>query len=284
MQELDDYIDKVKSLPPAPRILPELLTLLRQDDVDSDRVVKLIAFDPAITAAVLRLCNSAYFAGAAPASDLQEAVTRLGFKQVYQLVAAVTGSKMLGPAQKGYGIDSGELWEHSVVAAVAAQLIAKSCGDSENESVAFTATLLHDIGKIILAEALEHIYEELVENSQNQQTPLIETEKRLLGVQHAEIGGRLLARWNFPPNIVSAVWHHHEPAGAQPHEKLAAYVYLGNMVSYFMGFGYGHHAFAMRGRTDALDILNLKPECLPDYMIKTFEQLQLVQSLVKINS
>jgi hypothetical protein len=56
------------------------------------------------------------------------------------------------------------------------------------------------------------------------------------------------------------------------------------MVSYFMGFGYGHHAFAMRGRTDALDILNLKPECLPDYMIKTFEQLQLVQSLVKINS
>ena len=93
MQELDDYIDKVKSLPPAPRILPELLTLLRQDDVDSDRVVKLIAFDPAITAAVLRLCNSAYFAGASPASDLQEAVTRLGFKQVYQLVAAVTGSK-----------------------------------------------------------------------------------------------------------------------------------------------------------------------------------------------
>ena len=284
MQELDDYIDKVKSLPPAPRILPELLPLLRQDDVDSERVVKLIAFDPAITAAVLRLSNSAYFAGATPASDLREAVTRLGFRQVYQLVAAVTGSKLLGSSQNGYGIDSGELWEHSVVAAVAAQSIAKGCGDHENESVAFTATLLHDIGKIILAAALEHIYEELVESSQSQQTPLIETEKRLLGVQHAEIGGRLLARWNFPPNIVSAVWHHHEPAGAQPHEKLASYVYLGNMLSYFMGFGYGHHAFALRGRAEALDILNLKPESLPDYMIQTFKQLQLVQSLVKINS
>ena len=123
-----------------------------------------------------------------------------------------------------------------------------------------------------------------MENSQSQQTPLIETEKRLLGVQHAEIGGRLLARWNFPPNIAGAVWHHHEPAGAQSHEKLASYVYLGNMVSYFMGFGYGHHAFALRGRAEALNILNLKPESLPDCMIKTFEQLQLVQSLVKINS
>ncbi len=282
MQELDDYINKVKSLPPAPRILPELLSLLRKDDIDADRVVKLIAFDPGITAAVLRLCNSAYFAGASPASDLQEAVTRLGFRQVYQLVAAVSGSKMLGPAQKGYGIDAGELWEHSVVSAVASQLIARNCG--EDESLAFTATLLHDIGKIVLAEALEHIYTDLVENSQSQQTPLIETEKRLLGVQHAEIGGRLLARWNFPENIVNAVWFHHQPSGAQAHQRLASFVYLGNMVAYFMGYGFGHHAFALRGRTEALDILNLKPECLPEYMIKTFEQLQMVKSLVNVNS
>ncbi|MBK8001098.1 MAG: HDOD domain-containing protein [Verrucomicrobia bacterium] len=282
MQELDDYINKVKSLPPAPRILPELLSLLRKDDIDADRVVKLIAFDPGITAAVLRLCNSAYFAGASPASDLQEAVTRLGFRQVYQLVAAVSGSKMLGPAQKGYGIDAGELWEHSVVSAVASQLIARNCG--EDESLAFTATLLHDIGKIVLVEALEHIYTDLVENSQSEQTPLIETEKRLLGVQHAEIGGRLLARWNFPENIVNAVWFHHQPSGAQAHQRLASFVYLGNMVAYFMGYGFGHHAFALRGRTEALDILNLKPECLPEYMIKTFEQLQMVKSLVNVNS
>lgn len=282
MQELDDYLNKVKSLPPAPKILPELLSLLRKDDIDADRVVKLIAFDPGITAAVLRLCNSAYFSGASPASDLQEAVTRLGFRQVYQLVAAVSGSKMLGPAQKGYGIDAGELWEHSVVSAVAAQLIAKSC--DEDESLAFTATLLHDIGKIVLAEALEHIYSDLVENSKTDQTPLIETEKRLLGVQHAEIGGRLLARWNFPENIATAVTFHHQPAGAKNHERLTSLVYLGNMVAYFMGYGFGHHAFALRGRTEALDILKLKPEILPQFMIQTFEQLQFVRSMVNVNS
>ncbi len=282
MQELDDYISKVKTLPPAPHILPELLTLLRRDDVDSSRIVQLISFDPAITASVLRLCNSAYFASATPADDLQEAVTRLGFKQVYQLVAAVSGGRLLGPSQKGYGINTGELWQHSVTAAVAAEIIARSRGD--DDSVVFTATLLHDIGKIILAEALEHIYTKLVEDSQSQQAALIETEKRLLGVQHAEIGGRLLARWNFPPALVQAIQFHHEPGSAEGDQakKLAAYVYLGNMIAYFMGFGYGHHAFAVRGRADALDVLGLKPTDLPEFMIQAFEKLQMVETLVKV--
>lgn len=282
MQELDDYINRVKSLPPAPRILPELLSLLRQEDVDADRVVKLIEFDPAITAAVLRLCNSAVLAGAQPATDLQSAVTRLGFRHVYQLVAAVSGSRLLGIAQKGCGINGGELWQHSVTAAVAAQLIAQS--NNDDESLAFTAALLHDLGKIVLAGALEHIYGELVENSQSQQAALIATEKRLLGVQHAEIGGHLLARWKFPENIVNAVTFHHEPAAARPHDRLAAYVYLGNMIAYFMGYGYADQAFAMRGRAEALDILKLTPGALPQFMIQTFEKLQTVETLVKASA
>jgi putative nucleotidyltransferase with HDIG domain len=279
MQELDDYIDKVKHLPPAPRILPELLALLRQEDIDSSRVVELISFDPGITAAVLRLCNSAYFAGATPANDLPEAVNRIGFRQVYQLVAAVSGARLLGPAQRGYGIDAGELWRHSVTAAVAAQLIAEEKG--ADAGVIFTAALLHDLGKIILAEALEHIYARLVEETQCNQASMVETEKRLLGVNHAEIGGRLLARWKFPASIVSAVTAHHQPASAESDKDLAAYVYLGNMIAYFMGYGYGHNAFALRGRAEALEILNVSPAALPEYMIKTFDKLQTVEGLLK---
>lgn len=280
MQELDDYINKVKNLPPAPRILPELLNLLRQDDVDSGRVVQLIAFDPGITTAVLRLCNSAAFAGSTPADNLQDAVGRLGFRSIYQLVAAVAGARALGTAQKAYGINAGELWQHSVTAAIAAQLIARHVGD--DESLAFTAGLLHDIGKIVLADALEHIYAKLVEDSNAQQASLIETEKRLLGVQHAEIGGRLLARWNFPQNLVSAVWFHHQPAAAEGEKRLAAVVYLGNMIAYFVGHGYGHQAFAMSGRGEVLEILNLTPEHVPQFMIRTFEQMETIDTMFKV--
>jgi putative nucleotidyltransferase with HDIG domain len=278
MQSLDDYIDQVKNLPPAPRILPELLSLLRQEDVDNSRVVQLISFDPAITANVLRLCNSALFAGATPAAELSEAVNRLGFRQIYTLVATVSGARALSPAQRGYGLNAGELWKHSVTTAVAAQLIARS--QSADESVVFTAGLLHDIGKIVLAHALEHVYAGLVEQSVSQQAALLEVEQRLLGVQHAEIGGRLLTRWRLPENLVAAVCHHHRPDAAGPHQPLAAYVYLGNMIAYFMGQGYGFQAFALRGRAEALEVLGLKAESIPQYMIQTFDQLQTVETLL----
>lgn len=282
MQELDDYINKVKQLPPAPKVLPQLLLLLGKEDVDSSRIVDLITYDPALTMAVLQLCNSAYFGMSTPVADLQEAVTRLGFRQVYQLVAAVSGSRALAPAQKGYGIEHGELWKHSVSTAVAARLIASDLGD--DESLVFTAGLLHDIGKIVLSEALDHIYVRLMEETERNQQSMLEAEKKLLGVQHAEIGGRLLARWKFPANLVAAVWFHHLPQAAQPHDRLAAYVYLGNMVAHFMGHGYGHQAFALRGRAEALKILDLKAETLPHYMIRTLENFEAVQALFQIRS
>ena len=118
-----------------------------------------------------------------------------------------------------------------------------------------------------------------VEETEQNQYSLLETEKKLLGVQHAEIGGRLLARWKFPANLVSAVWFHHQPDGAKGHEKLASFVYLGNMVAHFLGCGFGHQAFALRGRSEALEILQLTPDDLARYMIKTLEKFDEVQRL-----
>ncbi len=277
MQELDDYINKVKHLPPAPVVLPQLLPLLNQPDIDCSRVVEVITYDQSLTAAVIQTCNSAYFAGRSPVDDIQEAIQRLGFREVYQIVLAVSGSRVLGPAQKGYGIAEGELWKHSVCTAVAAQLMAEDQGG--DTSLVFTAALMHDVGKLVLAGALESIYAKVVEETEQNQYSLLETEKKLLGVQHAEVGGRLLARWKFPANLVSAVWFHHQPEAAKPHEKLASYVYLGNMIAHFMGYGFGHQAFALRGRAEALEILGLTADDLARYMMKTLEKFEEVQKL-----
>jgi len=279
MQVLDDYLDGIGHLPPAPRVLPELLALLRQDNIDGSRVVELISLDPAVTASVLQLCNSAFLGVAQPVDNLHNAVTRLGFRQVARVVASVTGSRIMGHAQEGYGIDRGELWYHSVASALAAEVVARRMG--EDEDLVYTATLLHDIGKIILSEALERRYADLVRVTEERQEPLLETEQRLLGLQHAEVGSQLLARWRFPSGMVSAVCHHHAPWEAAPNERLAAFVYLGNMIAHFMGFGYGRQSFALRGRTEALEILEIDGACLPHYMIETFEQIRLVEALFR---
>jgi putative nucleotidyltransferase with HDIG domain len=282
MQAIDDYISNLRHLPPAPRVVPELMRLLNQSDVDSSKVVKLISYDPALTVNVLRICNSAYFGASTPTSDLQEAVTRLGFQQVYQLVAAATGARLLGAAQLGYGLEQGDLWKHSVASAVAAQIIARKIGEDQN--LVFTAALLHDIGKIVLSHSLNGSYSKLVKETEMNQQSLLEAEKKILGVQHAEVGGQLLSRWKFPPNIVSAVWFHHAPKGAGVHQRLASVVYLGNMISYFMGHGYGHASFALRGRAEVLATLDIQPEAIPQFMMETFDQMHIVDALFALAS
>jgi len=277
-RRLDVCLDRVTGLPPAPVIVPRLLHLLGQAEVDSGQVGEVIACDPALTAAVLRLCNSALLAHANAVANLPEAVLRVGFAPVYEFVVAILGARAMVPAQKGYGIDEGELWKHCVATGLAARCMARARGS--DESLAFTAGILHDIGKLVLAQSLEESYRRLMAEIAERQASLLESEASILGVQHAEIGGRLLERWHFPEALVMAVWHHHNPAGASGHEPLAAVVYLGNLVAHFMGFGYGHQALALRGRAEALELAGITAQELPHFMIETYDLFKEMERLV----
>lgn len=282
MKKVDEYIDQAQHLPPAPRILPQLMQLLGQSDVGSREVIDLIVYDPALTASVIRTANSAYLGGRQQVTNLHEAVTRLGLSEIYKLVASVIGHREMSTKCGGYGMQSGELWKHAVTSATAAQLMARDLGD--DDCLCFTAGLLHDIGKIVLTEVLEDLYTELVERTITQHVSLMEAETLLLGVHHAEIGAKLLERWNFPETLVMSVRYHHSPSEAKPHERIAACVYLGNIISNYMGHNYGELAFAQHGREDALKILGLDAEDVPKYMIKTFDQFERIEQLFCIDS
>lgn len=276
MNTLDGLIDQAPNLPPAPRILPELLAALNEDDVDTARVEHLITFDPVLTAQVLRRCHSAHFGFAKPVQDLQEAVLRLGFSEIYQIVASVIGEPMLAAQQPGYGLAQGELWKHCAVAAVAARVAARELGG--DESMVFTAALLHDIGKLVLSTALEGAYADVIAKTEDGQHSFLEAEEAILGVGHAAVGGRLLQRWNFPENLVSAVWHHHDPRQAKSAEQLAAYVHLGDVLAHLLGHGYGHQAYAVRCRPEALDLLKISASDVEQLLLITLARAQEVFS------
>ena len=153
MLTIDAFIQNIDHLPPFPRNLVKLSELQEEPDVNLDQVVALIQYDPALTALVMRLCNSAYFGAAAPASDLHEATTRLRFNAIFQLVVSLGSATLLRPQQQGYDIDAGELWRHSVTAALIGKCIALE--RNGNPSLVFTACLLHDIGKVVLSQSME---------------------------------------------------------------------------------------------------------------------------------
>jgi len=224
----------------------------------------------------LQRCNTADAALDHPVVDLHEAVTRMGLNAIYRLVAVVIGEGMLGSEQAGYGISSGGLWEHSVTTAVAARVIAKKLGN--NDDLAFTVGLLHDIGKLVLSKFLEGSQHDIEVKTESDGLSFLEAEKSILGVEHSEIGGRILQRWNFPENFVKAVWYHHDPAGANPYQALAACVHLGDIIAHNMGHAQGFESFAIVPRAEALEILEVTPTDIDMFLMDTtlaLEQLNI---------
>ena len=221
-----------------------------------------------MTAQILRTCNSACFAGEQPPGDIFEAITRLGFYQVYGLVVSTFGAKARAMEGADKGVNVEELWRHSVAVAVAASIVEEHTG-CRLKAAAFTAGLLHDIGKLVLASVEGERYAKLFQTAKTKNRALCAMERSTLGIDHAEIGGELLRRWNLPADVVAAVRHHHHqfPA-APPFEQLTASVQVGDII--------GHQIFAedlattdlITSSDTAMNVLHLTPEDLPRLLSK----------------
>lgn len=268
---------KVDCLPAAPRILPQLLTLLSDPDCETSQVIELISFDPGLTAKVLRTCNSAAFGSSRPVTDIDEAVQRVGLKMIYQLVAAAAGSQALKPAASSAPQPAG-LWEQSVTTALAAQILAKDL--KLNEGQQFTAGLLHDIGKIVLAAVWKEQYAPMLTTPAHE---LVESEQETFNVNHAELGGRLLAHWKFPPAISASVWHHPAPKRGIPFARETACL---TIAEYIAESGLTAAADApvvlTPGQEAALEVLGFSTEHLKTYTARTQENFEFVNAMCQM--
>ena len=230
VKKIDDYISSSDFLPPAFQLLPRLLLLLDDLESNSDALADLIRVDPGLTADILRVCNSAAYAPAYPAENIQQAILRLGFREVHRIVMTVITSPTLKNPQNTYAVHEADLWNHSLAAAVTSQLLVG--GSDIDSDLAFTAALLHDIGKVVLSQAVPDDTKAAIRSAAERNQPLYLAERNILKTDHAAVGARLLQRWGFPANICTAIRFHHEPAAAKAELKLASCVCLANVLSY----------------------------------------------------
>ncbi|MSU62261.1 MAG: HDOD domain-containing protein [Pedosphaera sp.] len=227
-----DLFEKVEPLPTAPMILPKLLSALSDPDVDLEEVVVLVAQDPAMAATVLKLCNSAYFADSSPTADLRQAVTRVGLYNVYRLVVTACGQGMLSIAEPGWGVDMHNFWKHSVLTGLAAEVLATDCGEMGGPM--FTAGLLHDFGKLLLAGAFEADYGRVSSQAAGDPGKLVEMERIAFLVDHAQLGGELLKRWNFPIEVEAAVRWHHSPETGDGSNRFSSIITVADTVAHLI--------------------------------------------------
>ncbi|MFZ3215769.1 MAG: response regulator [Candidatus Acidiferrales bacterium] len=227
---LMSIVGSIQQLPSLPQTCMEMREALADPDVSASRISRLVERDPAMSAKILQLVNSAFFGVARNVGDIQTAINYLGRNILESLVLSVEIFRVFRPSQPIPGFSLEELHAHAQLVAKVTGCIA---GDAALAGIGLIAGLLHDVGKLVLAEATPEHFARAIAGARAENRPLFEVEEALIGVSHAELGAYLLSMWGIPYVIVEAVAHHHHPERVA-HEKvdLLSSVYFANWLAH----------------------------------------------------
>jgi putative nucleotidyltransferase with HDIG domain len=278
MPSIRELIKKIDSLPSMPSVITELIELTSNPDSDMDEILSLIEKDQSLTAKLLRLCNSSYYGLSQEVSTLRNAVVLLGFKAVYKMVIALGTSVFFKKDTEGYGLSGLDMFRHSVSSAIAAETIANRF-DRDKAQSAYTAGLLHDIGKLVLAEYVQNDLERILELVE-QGRSFVEAEQETIGMDHGLVGGKLARLWRFPDCLVEAIKYHHDPHLASTHKELVAFAHIGNVISNSIFSGNGVDSFANAIDPKVFRTYHLDNGALESVMESTLQQAQDAESLI----
>ncbi len=257
----DEIIARVKDLPVVSETARKLAVQLNQPDLHRDELVETVRCDNVLTAKLLRVCNSADYGVSEPVVSIDQALLLLGDNVIFRMVCAVGFGSSLGAAAPGYDTEANGLWTHSLSTALGAEYLAEveSYGDFLPPT-AFTAGLLHDIGKSVISKVLTpKARADIRTKMTGQSLSRIEAEKAVLGADHCEVGACLLKRWSLPEPIIEAVANHHSPV-LKPAIQLSAVVYLANCAARLCGTAPGWEAQAIQAKNTAAAVLGMDVE------------------------
>jgi putative nucleotidyltransferase with HDIG domain len=231
--KLRKLVSRMRTLPTVPAVYLELLAALRSADSTTEEVGALIAKDMAIMTKLLQVINSAYFGLPRTVTSPEEAVGLLGFETVKSMVMAIKLLNQYDRIKTGdFSIE--RLWQHSTaVAHNARRLVLLQTGQRPLAEEAYTAGLLHDVGKAVLAGNFAEQYQGAESLAHKEQIPMCEVEKQIFGASHGELGAYLLGLWGLPMDVLEAAALHHHPARAsnKAFTPLTA-VHIANVLQY----------------------------------------------------
>jgi putative nucleotidyltransferase with HDIG domain len=221
-----DSIVGLDDLPSLPAVVMELLSCIDQDDVDVSVLARKVSYDQALTAKTLRLANSSLYRLQVKVTTIQQAITFLGFQATRNLITAVAVTGCFPPGLCP-GFDDRAFWRHSIATAACARVLARRM--RLNQDYAFTAGLLHDIGRLVLISQQPQRYQQVLAQRSTRDCHLLDAERAVLGVDHVAAGVALAQHWNFSDTMRQAIAHHHSPEAAGA-GFLATIVHVANAI------------------------------------------------------
>lgn len=234
--ELQKALTRFKDLPTLPDVVARVMQIVSNPLTTAEDLNQVISLDQALTFKVLRLANSAYYGFPKEITHITQAVMILGFNTIRNLALSVSVHKMLFADRDRGLFNYRDFWKHCVAVGVCARILARRLGYKSEEN-AFTAGLLHDIGKSLL-DRLDHAgFIGAIEASRERGAALWRMEQERLGVDHAAVGGRLAEIWNLPADLRQAIESQHRPAEGGAPDPLVAAVHAANQLCRGMGLG-----------------------------------------------
>lgn len=219
--QLEALFQQPHALPTAPKIVDELVRSFDDPGVSTEDIARKLGADPALSAKLLRLANSAYYHVSRSIGTVEDAVLMLGFVTVRTLVIS---SGLVNGFKGVPGLDLPQFWRYSLHGAVAARWIAKQSGD--NQDLAFTIGMMHAIGQLVIHAAMPEQAMQLDKIAPPFDARRLDAERVSWGYSYADVGAELARRWKFPPAFAEAIAAFPDPLAATPVKRLAAVVHL----------------------------------------------------------
>jgi len=228
----DLIMRRIGDLPALPTLVNKIVEQLGNNNVPASEIAKLVSFDPGLTTKFLRLVNSSAYGFQRQIGSVQHAIMILGFNSVRGIVLSAGIFKMFEGRSSVLHLDPKAFWRHSLATAMACQFLAVRLKTRWADD-AFSAGMLHDIGKMILAYYFSAEYATVLQAAHDNHIaghgePFLMLEQAHLGLNHAELGYQLAIRWKLPHTINEVIRYHHQPSAAKDSPELVYLVALAN--------------------------------------------------------
>ena len=251
-------IESIDTLPTIPAVLRKLLVVIENPKISLTEIGNFISNDPVLTSRVLKMVNSPIYGFPGRISSVQQALILLGLNVVRGLLLGVSVFDVMQKSMTG-------LWEHSLGCAVAARIIAKKKNIPEPEEVSVSA-LLHDIGKVVMILRFKEEYERVVKEAESKDILIMDAERDVFGITHADSGAWIAKKWNFPLSLVDVIEYHHKPALSKGVPAHAAIVHLADILTRGVGFGFAGDNYVPAINRTAWELLKLSDSDLREIL------------------
>lgn len=202
-------LDRIREISTLPAVVLKVNQMLQDSNTTAEQLCRVIETDPALVIKILRLANSSFYGFKSTISNINNAVIILGFNTIQHAVISISLMQLLTPKTTLKDLNIQDFWQHSLTVASVSRHLADQV-DNTLSSDCFTAGLLHDIGKLILAGYFPEHFEEISMMMQDSGMSFIDAEKKIGALNHAVIGAYLSEEWLLPKPLVDAIWHHHD--------------------------------------------------------------------------